>query len=64
MLTQEPDSTDMEDGAPATDTEAENTETEERKGAESTEASTVAARKRMHDKPSIAPFIYTTMISK
>ena len=53
----------MED-VPVTDTEAENTEVEERKGAESTEASTTAMKKRLSDKPSVAPFIYTTMISR
>lgn len=63
LFPQESESTDMED-VPITDTEAENTEVEERKGAESTEASTMATKKRLSDKPTVAPFLYTTMISK
>ena len=59
--------TDVEDDfAPVTDTEPESTEQEERKGAEgeTTEASTAQIRYRRRDKPTIAPFIYTTMINK
>jgi hypothetical protein len=48
--------------APATDTETE-ADREERKGNES-EATTAATRKRKKDKPSVAPFLYTTMINK
>ena len=48
--------------APATDTENE-ADREERKGNES-EATTAATRKRKKDKPSVAPFLYTTMINK
>ena len=62
LLPQESDA-EMTD-APATDTEAEATEAEERKGADSTEASTAAPVRRQADKPSIAPFIYTTMINR
>ena len=56
----------LSEAAPVTDSEAQETEAEERKGeAEQTsEASTAITRVRRKDKPTIAPFIYTTMVNK
>ena len=55
--------TDLDEDEAAPETDADTTEQEERKAGDTTEAST-QMRYRRKDKPSIAPFIYTTMVNK
>ena len=57
---------DMNEAAPETESEAQETEQEERKGPVpgDSEASTAATRIRRKDNPIIAPFLYTTMLNQ